>query len=255
MHFEVTGPPGAPALVLSNSLGTSIAMWNPQVAELSEHFRLVRYDHRGHGRSPVLPGPYELADLGHDVLELLAHLEIEHTSVCGVSLGGMVGMWLGANAPHRINRLVLCCTSAYLPPAESWTSRAAIVRRAGTTGVIADTVCARWLTPRRQERDRRLADCLRTMLVATPAEGYAACCGVIERLDLRATLPNIAAPTLAIAGAQDPVTPPAHLEAIAARIPRARLEVLDGAAHLANVERAEGVNRLIREHCLGATDA
>jgi len=176
MHFEVTGPPGAPALVLSNSLGTSIAMWDPQVAELSEHFRLVRYDHRGHGRSPVLPGPYELADLGRDVLELLAHLEIEQASVCGVSLGGMVGMWLGANAPHRINRLVLCCTSAYLPPAKSWTSRAAIVRKAGTTGVIADTVCARWLTPRRHERDRRLADCLRAMLVATPAEGYAACC-------------------------------------------------------------------------------
>jgi len=255
MHFEVTGPPDAPALVLSNSLGTSLAMWDRQVAPLSEHFCVVRYDHRGHGRSPVPPGPYELDELGRDVLELLDHLGIARASLCGVSLGGMVGMWLGANAPDRIDRLVLCCTSAYLPPAEAWAQRAATVRQARTTEVVADAVLGRWLTPAGLEHDAGTASWLRAMLRATPAEGYANCCGVIERLDLRSALAAITAPTLAIAGAQDPATPPSHLEAIAAAIPGARLEVLDGAAHLANIERSDALNRLVLAHCLPLTHA
>jgi 3-oxoadipate enol-lactonase len=255
MHFEVTGPPDAPALVLSNSLGTSLAMWDRQVAPLSKHFRLVRYDHRGHGRSPVPAGPYELEDLGGDVLELLDHLGIARASLCGVSLGAMVGMWLGAHAPDRIDRLVLCCTSAYLPPAAAWAQRAGTVREAGTTEVVADAVLPRWLTPAGLEHDAGTVAWLRAMLLATPAEGYASCCNVIERLDLRSALPAISAPTLAIAGAQDPATPPPHLEAIAASIEGARLEVLDGAAHLANIEGAEALNRLVLEHCLPLTHA
>jgi 3-oxoadipate enol-lactonase len=251
MHHLASGPAGAPALVLANSLGTSTAMWDPQVDALSEHFRLVRYDHRGHGGSPVLPGPYELADLGRDVLELLDHLGIERASICGVSLGAMVGMWLGAHAPERVDRLVLCCTSAHLPPARAWAERAATVRAAGSTEPVADAVLARWLTPAGLAADPERAARLRTMLLATPAEGYAACCGVIERLDLRADLRSIAAPALAVAGAQDPATPPEHLEAIATAIPGARLEVLEGAAHLANLERPDAINRLILEHCRG----
>jgi 3-oxoadipate enol-lactonase len=254
-HYEVTGPSDAPALVLSNSLGTSVAMWDRQVAALSEHFRLVRYDHRGHGRSPVPSGPYLLEELGRDVLDLLDHLGIRRASLCGVSLGAMVGMWLGANAPDRIDRLVLCCTSAHLPPAEAWAQRAATVRDAGTTEVVADAVLARWLTAAARERDPETVSWLRAMLLATPAEGYANCCGAIERMDLRGTIPAITAPTLAIAGAQDPATPPSHLEAIAAAIPDARLEVLDGAAHLANIERAELVNSLVVAHCLETTHA
>jgi 3-oxoadipate enol-lactonase len=255
VHHLVAGPAGAPALVLASSLGTSTAMWEPQLAALSEHFRVVRYDHRGHGASPVPPAPYELADLGRDVLDLLDHLEIARASLCGVSLGGMVGMWLGAHAPERVDRLVLCCTSAHLPPAEAWAERAATVRAAGTTAAVADAVLPRWLTREGAERDPARVAWLRAMLVATPAEGYAACCGVIERLDLRDRLETIAAPTVAIAGAQDPATPQVHLEAIAGGIPDARLEVLDGAAHLANVERPEAVTRLILEHCGGRTYA
>jgi 3-oxoadipate enol-lactonase len=251
MHHLVTGPADAPALVLSNSLGTSTGLWDPQVEPLSERFRVVRYDHRGHGGSPVPPGPYQIADLGRDVVELLDHVEIERASFGGVSLGGMVGMWLGVHAPERIDRLVLCCTSAHLPPAGAWAERAAAVREAGSTAPVADAVLERWLTPAGAASDPERLARLREMLLAIPAEGYASCCGVIERLDLRDSLPAIAAPTLAIAGAQDPATPPEHLQAIADAVPDARLEILDGAAHLANVEQPEEVTRLILEHCGG----
>ena len=147
LHHESAGDERAPALVLGCSLGTAAAMWEPQVAALAEHLRVIRYDHRGHGASPVPPGPYEIEDLGRDVLALLDRLGIERASVGGVSLGGMVAMWLGANAPDRVERLVLCCTSAHLPPASAWAERAAAVREAGTTEVVADAVVARWLTP------------------------------------------------------------------------------------------------------------
>jgi pimeloyl-ACP methyl ester carboxylesterase len=163
----------------------------------------------------------------------------------------MVGMWLGLHAPERVDRLVLCCTSAHLPPASAWAERAATVREAGSAAPIADAVLGRWLTPSGAASHPELVERLRRMLLATPAEGYAACCGVIERLDLRDALPSIQAPTLAIAGAQDPATPPEHLEAIAGAVPDARLEVLDGAAHLANLERPEAVTQLILEHCGG----
>jgi 3-oxoadipate enol-lactonase len=249
VHHEVTGSVDAPALVLSNSLGTDMRMWDPQVEALSRRFRLVRYDTRGHGRSPVPAGPYTLAELGQDVLALLDRLEIERASLCGVSLGGMTGMWLGAHAADRIDRLVLCSTAAFLPPADAWAQRAADVRAAGSTEVVADAVLSRWLTPAGAAADPERLAWLRAMLVATPAEGYAACCGVIEQLDVRDALASIHAPTLAVAGAEDPATPAPHLQKIAAAIPGARLEVLDGAAHLPNLERAEELNRLVAEHC------
>jgi 3-oxoadipate enol-lactonase len=252
MHYELVGSVGAPFLVLSNSLGTNIDMWEPQIGALSQHFRLVCYDHRGHGGSPVPPGPYDVEKLGNDVLELLDHLRIERTSICGVSLGGMVGLWLGAHARGRIDRLVVCCTAAYLPPADDWARRAATVREAGTTEVIADTVISRWLTSKRRESDEDLVKKLRMMLLTTPADGYANCCEVIEHLDLRRDIGMISAPTLVIAGACDPATPPSHLEIIAAGIRNARLVVLEHAAHLANIERAGAVNELIIEHCRGA---
>jgi 3-oxoadipate enol-lactonase len=250
MHYEISGPESAPVLVLSNSLGTSMAMWNPQIKKLSTHLRVIRYDHRGHGESPLPSGPCGLDDLGRDVLEILDHLAIEHAAVCGVSLGGMVGMWLGIHAPERIGRLILCCTSAYLPPPEAWTGRAEAVRAAGSTAVVADAVLARWLTSRGREADpERLAQ-LRRMLLGTPAEGYAQCCGAIGNIDLRDELRAITAPTLVIAGGEDPATPESHLVAIANAIPEARLIVLDHAAHLANIERADAVTEFILSHCI-----
>jgi 3-oxoadipate enol-lactonase len=247
VHHVVTGPADAPPLVLSNSLGADLRMWDPQAETLAERFRLVRYDTRGHGGSPVPDGPYAIDHLGQDVLALLDHLEIERAHFAGLSLGGMTGLWLAINAPERLDGLVLLCTSANLGPAETWRDRAETVRAQGTEAV-ADAGVGRWLTERFREAHPDTANRLREMIAATPDSGYAACCAVIEHMDLTPGLAGISAPTLVIAGAQDPVTPPEHSERIAAAVDGARLEVLDPAAHLANVEQPEAVTRLILEH-------
>jgi 3-oxoadipate enol-lactonase len=249
VHYEVTGREGAPLVVLSNSLGSTTAMWDHQVPALAERMCVVRYDHRGHGRSPVPPAPYELADLGADVLAMLDRLGAERVHWCGLSLGGMVGMWLAINAPERFDRLVLCCTSAKLGPPSLWAERAATVRAEGVDAV-ADAGIGRWLTPGFIEGHREEAAAVRAMLAATPAEGYAACCGVIERMDLLDQLGAIKAPTLVIAAEQDPATPPEHGERIAARVPGARFALVAGAAHLATVEQPAAMTELIAGHLL-----
>jgi 3-oxoadipate enol-lactonase len=248
LHHEIDGSTTGSVLLMGGSLGTTLAMWEPQLAVLAGDLRVIRFDHRGHGGSPGPHGPYSIEDLGGDVLALLDRLGLERVSYCGLSLGGMVGQWLAINAPERIENLVLVCTSAHLPPADAWLLRAATVREAGTVAPVVETVLARWFT---EPYARRHADVVarhRTMLIGTPAEAYASCCEAIAALDLRAALPRIAASTLVIAGAQDPATPPAHGRAIAAAVPGARLEVLDGAAHLASVERATEVTGLIAGH-------
>jgi 3-oxoadipate enol-lactonase len=248
LYSEQAGAPDAPALVLGSSLGTTLEMWDPQLEALSAGHRLVRFDHRGHGRSPVPPGPYSIDELGRDVLGLLDRLELARISYCGLSLGGMVGMWLAINAPERIDRLVLICTSAHLPPASGWHERAATVRAADSSEAVADAVIARWFTETFTREHPDVVARHRRMVAATPPEGYASGCEVIAALDLRDQLPGISAPTLVIGAAQDPSTPPEHQRTIAAAISGARLEILDPAAHLANVERADLVTPLIVEH-------
>jgi 3-oxoadipate enol-lactonase len=245
-HHEISGIDGAPALLLGGSLGTTLEMWDGQLP-LAERLRLVRYDHRGHGGSPTPPPPYEIADLGRDVLALMGSLGIERASYCGLSIGGMVGLWLGANAPERIERLVVICTAAQMPPA-SWRERAAAVLEAGSTEVVADTVVERWLTPDYAGEHPDVRARLRAMLAATDPAGYAACCGAIERLDLREQLRAIKAPTLVISGSDDPATPIEHQRLIAEAIGGARHDVVGPAAHLAAVQQPEAVNRLILEH-------
>jgi 3-oxoadipate enol-lactonase len=247
LAFDVDGPEGAPTVVLSNSLGSTPAMWDPQLPALVERLRVVRYDHRGHGRSPVPPGPYDLADLGADVIALLDRLDLERVHWCGLSLGGMVGMWMAINAPQRIDRLVLCCTSARLGPPDMWADRAATVRAQGVDAV-ADAGIERWLSPGLMEREPEVAARIRAMLAATPAEGYASCCGVIERMDQVPQLGEIRAPTLVIAAEDDPATPPEHGELIAAGVPGARLEIVPGARHLATIEQPEAMTELIVSH-------
>jgi 3-oxoadipate enol-lactonase len=222
-------------------------MWEGQLPLAAER-RLVRFDHRGHGGSPGPPRPYEIADLGQDVLELMDGLGIERASYCGLSIGGMVGMWLGANAPQRIDRLVLLCTSAYMPPASLWQERAETVLRAGSVEPLADGALQRWLTPEFAASHPDVRDGLRSMLVNTSALAYAACCGAIERMDLRDALPRITAPTLVVSGADDPSTPPEEQRLIADAIPQAGHETVGPAAHLAAVEQPEAVNRLILGH-------
>jgi 3-oxoadipate enol-lactonase len=246
VHYREDGPAGGPPLLMINSLGADLAMWAPQVPVLGARSRLIRYDARGHGLSPVPPGRYGLADLGRDALALLDRLGIASADVCGLSLGGMTAMWLAANAPERVNRLVLCCTTALFGPPAQWAQRAATVLEHGTAAV-ADAVVSRWVTPRFAAAHPDEVARLREMVAATPAVGYAGACAAIEEMDLRADLSRISARTLVIAGADDPATPPEHGAAIAHAVPDARFAVLENAAHLGTYEQAGAANRLILE--------
>lgn len=237
-------------MLLLGSLGSTLAMWDAQVPALRERHRVIRADLRGHGRSPVPPGPYALADLGGDVLALLDRLGVERTDVCGLSIGGMVAMWLALEAPERVGRLVLICTSARLEPVQGWLDRAATVRERGT-GAVAEAVVGRWFTPQHAARHPDLVARMRAMIAATPPEGYAGCCEAIAGMDLRSSLASIEAPTLCLAGADDPAIPVDHLRLIAGAIGGARLEVVPSAAHLANVEQADRVTRAIMGHLEG----
>lgn len=248
LHAETSGPEDAPVLLLGGSLGTTGAMWAPQVQALSRRLRTVAFDHLGHGRSAVPPGPYSIAGLGRAVIALMDRLGLERASYAGLSIGGMVGQWLAANHPQRIDRLVLLTTSAYLGPPDPWLERAATVRAAGSTEVIADVVLGRWFTPPWAAEHALEVAGLRAMFCATPVEGYAGCCEAIAELDLRAELRRIEALTLVIGGAEDPSIPPEHQRAIAAAVPGARLEILEDAAHLLSVQHPEAVNSLIAEH-------
>ncbi len=248
LHHAIEGPGDGPVVLLGSSLGTNLEVWDPQVPALAERLRVVRFDHRGHGRSPVPPGPYEIADLASDVVALMDRLGVERAHYCGLSIGAMVGMRLAIDAPRRIDRLVLMCTAAHLPPASAWQERARAVRAAGSAEPVADTIVDRWLTPGFAREHPQVRRRLRDMLVAQPPGGYAACCGAIERMDLRPELPRVTAPTLVIAGAEDPAAAPEHQRLIADAIPGARLELVADAAHLASVQQPEIVNRLIAEH-------
>ncbi|MGA8461349.1 MAG: 3-oxoadipate enol-lactonase [Streptosporangiaceae bacterium] len=224
----------APVLVLGNSMGTTAAVWEPQLAQFRRHFRLLRYEYPGHGGSAAPAGPYTVGELGAAVLGLLDEHGIGRARYCGISLGGMVGMWLAANAPDRIDALAVCCTSAYLPPAPFWAGRAQQARAEGT-GPIAEQVVSRWFTPEFAAREPDVPASFVAGLAQVAAEGYAGCCEAIGAMDLRPSLPAITAPTLVIAGAEDPATPPWHGAVIASAIPGARLAVVRGAAHLASV--------------------
>jgi 3-oxoadipate enol-lactonase len=243
----VEGPEDAPPLVLGSSLGTTHEMWAPQVAPLAEQFRLGRYDRRGHGRSPVVAGPASIDDLGRDLVGLLDELGLERVSFCGLSLGGLEGMWLGLEAPERIVRLVLCCTGASFPPRETWVERAATVRADGV-GAIADAVLGRWFTGGFHDTRPDVVTRFREMLVATPPEGYAACCDALRDADLTPRLGAISAPTLVLTGAEDPSVPPDRGDALAAALPNAIHTVVEGAAHLANVEQPDAVTEALLRH-------
>lgn len=246
-HHVVTGVPDGPPLVLCNSLGTTLEMWDPQLPALEERFRVVRYDRRGHGRSPVQPGPTTIDDLGGDALVLLDHVGLERVSFCGLSIGGAVGMWLAERAPQRLDRLVLCCTRPAFPPPEQWAERAALVRSDGV-GAVAEAALGRWFTPGFHAAHPDVIGRFRSMLVETPAEGYAACCEALGALDLRPGLGGITAPTLVVTGAADPVAPPGSGDELADAIPGARHAVVAGAAHIANVEQPERFTELLLSH-------
>jgi len=247
----VAGPPGAPVLVLGNSLGTSAEVWDRQVPAFSENFTLVRYELPGHGGSDAAPGPYTIGELGAGVLALLDSLGVERAGYCGISLGGMIGMWLATNAPSRIAALGLVCTAAHLPPADDWRQRAARVRTAGLASISA-AVVSRWFTPAYAATDPDVVAGFRAGLEQTDPEGYAGCCEAIADMDLRTELSAITAPTLVIAGADDPATPAECGADIASRIDGARLEVIPGAAHLGAVSAPDPITAALAGHLRAA---
>jgi len=240
IHYSLSGAETAPVLVLSNSLGTNFTMWDLQTPVLEKQFRLLRYDTRGHGRTGVTPGPYTIDQLGHDVLGLLDALDFEHVHFCGLSMGGMIGQWLGVHAPQRINRLVLCSTCPKIGTPETWNPRIEAIRKGGMNAV-ATTVVERWLTPEFRARAPQPAVALLGLLQATSPVGYAACCEAIRDADLRESIATIRAPVQVIMGARDPATPAADGRDMALRIPGARYVELD-ASHLCNVESPEQFN-------------
>jgi len=245
------GHAGAPVLVLGDSLGTSAAVWDRQVPALREQFRLLRYELPGHGGTAAAPGPYTIAGLGAGVLALLDSLGVERAAYCGISLGGMIGMWLAAHAPARVSALGLVCTSAYLPPAESWRARAQQVRAAGLAA-ISGAVVGRWFTPAFAAAVPQVVARFRDEFERTDPAGYAACCEAIAAMDLRDQLGRITAPTLVLAGADDPATPPDHAAVIAGFVPGAELQVIPDAAHLAPIEAADAVTAALSGHLRAA---
>ena len=244
LNYELEGPEDAPVVAFTGSLGTDITMWRPQTDRLRERFRTLRYEIRGHGASAVPSGPYSMDELGSDLVALLDRLGIERAFLCGLSIGGMISMWTAAQAPERIERLVLCCTSARLGPPESWHERAATVRASGVEAV-SDAVLGRWFTPAFREAHPEVIEDMRGQLNATPREGYAGCCEAIAAMDLTGDLPSITAPTLVLAGEHDPSTPPEHGRRIAGLIPGARFEVVSPAAHLTTIERPDLTTAMI----------
>lgn len=247
LNSVVEGPADAPALVLLPSLGATLEMWEPQAAALRDEFRVVRLDTRGHGGSPVPPGPYSVAELGADVLATLDALGVGRFAVCGVSLGGSLALWLGAEATDRVEGLVVCFSSAYYGGRDAWLERAATVRAEGAAAV-ADAVVGRWFSPGFAAREPQTVARMRAMIASTPAEGYAGCCEALAELDLRPSIAGIGAPTLVLSGSEDPATPREHGEAIRDGVPGARFVLVDGVAHVGSFERPDVVNDLIRGH-------
>ncbi|MFC8178842.1 3-oxoadipate enol-lactonase [Rhodococcus sp. NPDC057297] len=233
--------------IFIGSLGSTRSMWDPQVRTLSDIADVVAVDLRGHGASPTPEGPYTVADLAGDVLAVADRLGRREFHVVGLSLGGAVAQWIAVHHPQRVASLTLLCTSARFGEPQGWTDRAATVRASGTES-IADAVLSRWFTAE-FDADRTG---YRDMIVSTPDEGYAACCEALAEWDNRAELAGIAAPTLVIAGQEDPATTPDDLRVIADGVPHSSFHVLSPAAHLANVEQADTVSGLIVVHVSAA---
>jgi 3-oxoadipate enol-lactonase len=245
LHYRIDGNADAPWLMLCNSLGTNLHMWEPQMDALTPYFRVLRYDARGHGASTATEAPYTIDDLTGDAIALLDHLGIAQTHFCGLSLGGMTGMRLGTHYGTRIARLVLSNTSSYMGPASNWDMRIKLVRDGGMA-TVTDSVIARWFTPRFREVAAEKVAIVQQMLLDTSISGYTGCCAAIRDMDQRASITAVTNPTLVIAGGRDPSTPPTDGKAIAAAIAGSSYLEFD-AAHLSNWEQTEQYNKNLCE--------
>jgi 3-oxoadipate enol-lactonase len=244
LYHRVNGPEDAPIVVLVHAIGTSMQIWASQVPALTRDYRVISVDLRGHGRSPSPPGPYAMGELAGDVIAVLDRLGIERASVCGLSLGGMVGLTMAAFAPDRLDRLIAACVVAVPAAPAAWYERAQRVL-AGGSAAVSDLVVERWGY---RDRAPEVAQLVRDMLAATSPEGYAGSCEAIAHMDLRPALPLVAAPTLLLAGSDDPAAPASAAQEMAAAMPDARVDVIAGAAHLLNVEAPTATTDAILEH-------
>ncbi len=243
LHYELSGKADAPVLLFSNSLGTNLEMWEAQRAALEKQFRILRYDKRGHGASSVPPAPYKVEQLGQDVLGLLDGLRLDRVYFCGLSIGGLTGMWLGIYAPQRLHKLVLCNTGARIGTLEMWNARIESVRKGGTRP-IAPAVVERFFSPEFRARNPQAVAAAEDVLGKTATEGYVGCCSALRDADLRDRVGSIRVPTLVIGGSKDNATPPALGQELRDRIPGAQYVELP-AAHLSNIEAAVEFNAAI----------
>jgi 3-oxoadipate enol-lactonase/4-carboxymuconolactone decarboxylase len=242
LRYDVAGPEDGPPVLFSNSLGTALEMWDRQVPALAAKYRVIRYDTRGHGGSPVRPGKATIFDLADDALGLLDALKIGTVHFAGLSMGGMTGQVIAAKHPARLRSLTLMATSAHMPPADMWRTRAKTARESGM-GALVDAVMQRWFTAHAP------ADAIagvRAQFLACPAEGYALCCEALAEMDLRPLLPAVTARTLILAGEDDPATTLEMMRAIQSGVTGAELVVLRRAAHLLVLEQTEAANRHLR---------
>ena len=234
LHYRCQGDPANPTVVLSNSLGTDMGMWDDLAYGLAQRFQVLRYDTRGHGASSSPPGPYSLELLGQDVLALLDKVGVERAHFIGLSMGGAIGQWLGVHAPQRLERLVLANTAARIGSAEGWRARAEAVRAGGMEDIAAGSP-GRWFTPVFVEVQAELVRAMQATLRATDPEGYAACCDALAGADLRQEIARIPVPTLIIAGTFDQVTTVEDARLMQRAIPGSLLAGLP-ASHLSNLE-------------------
>lgn len=250
LRYRFDGPDAGPCVVLLPSLGTTLELFDPQVPRLCGFQRVLRLDHRGHGGSSAPPGPYTIEDLGRDVVCAMDALGVERAALCGVSLGGMVAMWVASHHPQRVTSLVVACSAPELGPPEPWHERAARVRAEGTAALL-DLLYERWFPQEVREDRPELREVVARMLGSCDAEGYASCCEAIAAMDLRPSLPAIEAPALVIAGGKDPVTPPGTALALAQAL-GAGLLVLPAAGHLANLATEAAFTDALVDHLVGS---
>jgi 3-oxoadipate enol-lactonase len=254
VHYELSGTLGQPVVVLSHSLAASGNMWEPQIKALGEHFQVLRYDTRGHGRTEVTPGPYRLSQLGDDAVALLDALGIEQVHWVGLSLGGMIGQTVALDHPGRFHRLVLCDTAAVVPAEMQpvWEERIASVKNRGMSAQVEATM-ERWFSPGFAAAGSPFFSLIKKEFLATPPEGYVGCAEAIRRLNTLPRLKEITIPTLVMVGEQDPATPVTAAQSIAAQIKGAKLVVIPGARHLPNVEAAGEFNSHLLDFLLSRT--
>jgi 3-oxoadipate enol-lactonase len=244
LAYDVSGPAGAPPLLLVNSIGaTRTVLWRRQVPELATRFRVITYDTRGHGESAVPPGEYTLDNLGQDAVAVLDAVGIDTAHVCGISMGGITAMWLGIHAASRVRSLVAANTAARIGSLQSWGDRIALVKAEGLAGV-AEQAMPRWFTQDFRDRDPGTIEQFKAMVRSIPPAGYLGCCAALRDADLRDAVSAIAAPTLAITGALDVLTPPEALAFVHAQVTGSRLIALD-CAHISNVDKSDEFNAAV----------